>query len=74
MGHAQSVFSDVVSQGTASATKGFAWWRSEVRRSRVVQYGTIVVVILLIVAVTWAVKHKQRRLSPLQKIERALDF
>jgi adenylate cyclase len=77
MDHTQNVLSrlpDFVAYGSESATKGFAWWMSEVRRSRAVQYGTIIVVVLLILVLVWAIKPKPRKLNPLQQIERSLGF
>ncbi len=77
MDHTQNVLSklpDFVAYGSETATKGFAWWKSEVRRSRPVQYGTVVVVILLILVLVWAIKPKPRKLNPLQQIEKTLGF
>ena len=77
MDHAQNVIAKlpgVVAEGTKTASKGFAWWKSEVKRSRLVQYGTIAVIVILILAVTWAVKQKSRRQSPIHKLERTLGL
>jgi adenylate cyclase len=66
---------DVVVQGTETATKSITWWKNEIRRSRVVQYGTVAVVILLVVAVIWTVRHKTHKtLTPMQKIQRTLGL
>ncbi len=77
MDHAQNMISklpDVLACGSEKATKGITWWKDEIRRSRLVQYGTVVVVILLILALVWAVKPKPRRLNPIEQIERVLGF
>ncbi len=54
---------------------GYTWWRSEVRRSRTVQYATAAVVIIIIVFLVWALKPKHKvKLNPFQKMERSLGF
>lgn len=76
--HAQTVFSKlpgVVQQGAQTASRGFDWWRSEVRRSRIIQYVTAALAVLLIFAIVWAMKPKPRKpLTPLQKLQRSLRF
>ncbi len=77
MDHAQNVLSklpDVVAQGTESASKGFSWWKSEVRRSRTVQYITIAAVIVLIFLLIWAIKARSHRQTPFQKIQKTFGF
>ncbi len=55
--------------------RGFDWWRTEVRRSRMVQYVTALAAIAIIVFLVWAVKPKHNaRLTPVQKLERSLRF
>jgi adenylate cyclase len=55
-------------QGGEMAT----WWRTELRRSKTVQYVTAAVVIALIIVLVWAVKHKPKPATPWEKIQRSL--
>jgi hypothetical protein len=51
--------------------RGVAWWRVEIRRSRAVQYATVVVVIAIIILITWFFQHRPSRPStPWQKLQR----
>ncbi len=54
--------------------QGFAWWKIEIRRSRAVQYGTALMALILIVAMVWAVAHKSRPATPLQRLHRTLGL
>jgi hypothetical protein len=56
-----------------SAHRSFEWWRSEVRRSRAVQYGTMIVITLIIVLITWHFTHRQPA-TPLQRLQQSLGF
>ncbi len=59
-----------------SAAQGFSWWRTEIRRSRAVQYATALLAILLVFSMVWAVKHtfKPQSRNPIQKLQRSLGF
>lgn len=53
-------------QGLAQKTPGalstgFQWWRTEVRRSRMVQIGTLVVVLVVILALVLGFSHKKAK-------------
>lgn len=55
--------------------QAFHWWRADVRTSRPVQYATMAVIILLIVALVWGVKsHTSKPKTPWQKIQRSFGF
>ena len=62
----------VVQDGVEKARRGFAWWQSEIRRSRAVQYGTAVVVIALIIFLVWYFHHKPE--TPVERFRRSLGF
>lgn len=68
--HAQGV----LNKSFEMTVQGFSWWRIEVRRSRTVQYATVVLAIALIVFLVWAVKPKHKQLNPIQKIQRSFGF
>jgi len=53
-------------------TQAFAWWKVEVRRSRLVQYVTAFVIVALIIYLVWAVNH--RPATPWQKLHRKLGL
>lgn len=54
---------------------GYQWWRSEVRRSRAVQFGTIAVAVILIITLVWSIWHYTHRpKTPWQKFQRSLGF
>jgi adenylate cyclase len=54
--------------------QGFSWWRTEISRSRAVQYATALLAIALVIFLAWAVKPKHRQLNPIQKIQRSIGF
>jgi hypothetical protein len=73
--NALSKLPGVVQQSAETASRGFSWWKIEVRRSRGVQYGTIILAVLLIISLVWVAKSKPRKqLTPLQKLQRSLRF
>ena len=59
----------------ATTTQGFGWWKNEIRRSRLVQYATAVILIIVIVFTVWAVKHHRAKpATPWQKLQRSLGL
>ena len=68
--HAQGV----LNKSFEMTVQGFSWWRTEVRRSRTVQYATAVLAIVLIIFLVWAAKPKPKRLNPIQKMQQSLGF
>lgn len=55
--------------------RGFAYWRVEVKRSRLMQIGTAVVVIALVAALSWGMlREKPKPLTRWQKIQRGLGI
>ncbi|MDH4162171.1 MAG: adenylate/guanylate cyclase domain-containing protein [Nitrospirota bacterium] len=66
---------DAIRKAGDMANTGFHWWRSEVRHSRAVQYGTIAVVIILIITLAWGVWFKKSKpKTPWQKFQNSLGF
>jgi adenylate cyclase len=72
MSHAQGFLSITLRQGIASLSRFFGWWREEVRRSRAVQYGTMIVLMGLIWLMYWALKPRPS--TPWRKLQRALGL
>ncbi len=68
--HAQGV----LNKSYETTVKVFSWWRTEVRRSRTVQYATAILAIALIIFLVWAAKPKPKQLNPIQKIQRSFGF
>jgi adenylate cyclase len=64
----------VLNKSFEMTVQGFSWWRTEVRRSRAVQYATVLLAIVLIIFLAWAVKPKHKQLNPIQKIQRSFGF
>jgi len=65
----------ILRQGSKMTTQAAAWWRTEVRRSKAVQYGTAALVIALIILLVWAVKPgKSRPATQWQKLQRSLNL
>lgn len=74
-GHAKGVFDillDALRRCMAASFAGFEWWRAEVRRNRTVQYGTLMVIIAIIVISIWLYNRKPA--TPLQKFRRQLGL
>jgi len=68
--HAQGL----LRQGREKIMQAVAWWRAAVRRSKAVQYGTIALVIALIIILVLAVKHKPKPATPWQKFQRSIGI
>ncbi len=73
---AQGLLSAAVYRGRETADRFFSWWMDGIRRSRVVQYGTAMVLLAIILFMFWAIHHASRPQprNPLQKLERSLGF
>lgn len=56
----------------ALAVQGYDWWRVEMRRSRVVQYTTIAVIVAVIALVYWL--NKRQTATPWQRFQRQLGL
>jgi adenylate cyclase len=56
---------NVLHQGVAMTMQGTDWWRTEVKRSRTVQYATVIAVIVLVILITWFFQHRPS--TPWQK-------
>jgi hypothetical protein len=52
-------------QGFAMTRQGTDWWRTEVRRSRTVQYATVMAIVALVILIVWFFQHRPS--TPLQK-------
>ena len=57
-----------------TVARGFGWWKTEIRRSRAIQYGTAALVIVLILLMVWAVNHKPKPATPWQKLQRSMGM
>ena len=62
----------VLHQGADTARRGFAWWQTEVRRSRAVQYGTLIVIAAVIIVAIWYFNHKPA--TPVERFRRSLGL
>jgi hypothetical protein len=70
--HAQNLLLAVLNRLADTCSGAFNWWRTGVRRSRAVQYGTLIVLALIVWFVAWAFNHKPA--TPWQKLHRALGL
>jgi len=74
MDHAREILSTmpgIFHQGYDMTLQGIAWWRVEIRRSRMVQYATAIVVIAMIIGLGW---YLHRPSTPWQKLQRKFGF
>ncbi len=69
---AQGFFLTLLNHGMELALRFYEWWREEVRRSRAVQYVTILILIALVWFTVWALKPKPVPVSPLKKFLHSL--
>ena len=70
--HAQNLMLSLLHHMRELVSPGLAWWRKEIRRSRAVQVGSVIVLIALILLMAWALKPKPA--TPWQKLHRALGL
>jgi len=59
-------------KGTDSTKQAVSWWRTEVRRSKAIQYTTVLAAIVLIIFLAWVLKPKPA--TPWQKFQRSLGI
>ena len=66
----------VLMKSLEAIARGFAWWKSEFRSSRAIQFVTALLLILLIAFTVWSVKHKPKPkpATPWQKLQRTLGM
>jgi len=67
--HAQGL----LRQGSEVTTRTVAWWREGIRRSKVVQYSTAALVIVLIIFLVWVLKPKPKQ-TQWQRIQHSLGI
>jgi hypothetical protein len=52
--------------------QGFMWWRTEVRKNKTVQIGTVLVIVTIVILVTWL--NKRKPATPWQRFKRDLGL
>jgi adenylate cyclase len=70
--HARGISRSVLHHTGEALLTAYSWWQTEVRRSRAVQVGTVIVLVALIWFAAWALKPKPA--TPWQKLHRSLGF
>lgn len=62
----------LLNKAYAESLRGYEWWRVEVKRNRAVQYGTVIIVAVVILVCLWLYQRKPS--TPWQKFQRGLGF
>jgi adenylate cyclase len=70
--HAWNILSTVSQNGQHSFSRLYAWWKKEIMSSRLVQFGTMLVLLGFVWLMVWLLKPKPK--TPWQKFQRLLGF